>query len=94
MLNGEVCFFENFNKTSQKLSGKVGGFSVSPGKLLSDYASMDRFTSFKILKEHLTSPCIFEVTKAARPCAAFSNIRTWREVQSRRRASARPIRWR
>lgn len=35
MLNGEVCFFENFNKTSQKLSGKVGGFSVSPGKLLS-----------------------------------------------------------
>jgi uncharacterized protein with WD repeat len=32
MLNGEVCFYENFQKTAQKLSGKVGGFSVSPGE--------------------------------------------------------------
>lgn len=31
MLNSEVCFFENFTKTQLKLSGKVGGFSVSPG---------------------------------------------------------------
>lgn len=31
MLNGDVCFFENFTKTQQKLTGKVGGFSVSPG---------------------------------------------------------------
>lgn len=31
MLNGEVCFYENFIKTPLKLSGKVGGFSVSPG---------------------------------------------------------------
>lgn len=31
MLNGEVCFFENFTKTQLKLSGKVGSFSVSPG---------------------------------------------------------------
>ncbi|CRK94154.1 CLUMA_CG007673, isoform A [Clunio marinus] len=31
MLNNEICFYENFVKTSQKLSGKVGGFSVSPG---------------------------------------------------------------
>ena len=36
MLNGEVCFFENFTKTQQKLSGKVGGFSVSPGSLIND----------------------------------------------------------
>lgn len=35
MLNGEVCFYENFVKTQQKLSGKVGGFSVSPGEKLS-----------------------------------------------------------
>jgi translation initiation factor 2A len=35
MLNGEVCFFENFVKNAaMKLSGKVGGFSVSPGKKL------------------------------------------------------------
>lgn len=33
MHNGEVCFYENFVKTQQKLSGKVGGFSVSPGKV-------------------------------------------------------------
>lgn len=32
MLNSDVCFYENFTKTPQKLSGKVGGFSVSPGK--------------------------------------------------------------
>lgn len=31
MLNGDVCFYENFVKTELKLSGKVGGFSVSPG---------------------------------------------------------------
>lgn len=31
MLSGDVCFYENFSKTAQKLSGKVGGFSVSPG---------------------------------------------------------------
>lgn len=31
MLNGDVCFFENFTKTQLKLTGKVGGFSVSPG---------------------------------------------------------------
>lgn len=36
MLNGEVCFFENFTKTSQKLSGKVGGFSVSPGEVITN----------------------------------------------------------
>jgi hypothetical protein len=33
MLNSEVCFYENFQKTAQKLSGKVGGFSVSPGEI-------------------------------------------------------------
>lgn len=31
MINGEVCFYENFVKTQLKLSGKVGGFSISPG---------------------------------------------------------------
>jgi translation initiation factor 2A len=31
MLNGEICFYENFVKTQLKLSGKVGSFSVSPG---------------------------------------------------------------
>lgn len=31
MLNGDVCFFENFTKTQLKLSGKVGSFSISPG---------------------------------------------------------------
>lgn len=31
LLNNEVSFFENFVKTSNKLSGKLGGFSVSPG---------------------------------------------------------------
>lgn len=36
MLNGDVCFFENFTKTQLKLSGKVGGFSVSPGVLMGD----------------------------------------------------------
>lgn len=31
MINGEVTFYENFVKTNQKLGGKLGGFSVSPG---------------------------------------------------------------
>lgn len=31
MLNGDVCFYEDFTKTQKKLSGKVGAFSVSPG---------------------------------------------------------------
>lgn len=35
MLNGDVCFFENFTKTQLKLTGKVGCFSVSPGWLKS-----------------------------------------------------------
>lgn len=30
-VNGDVCFYENFVRTQLKLSGKVGGFSVSPG---------------------------------------------------------------
>lgn len=38
MLNGEVHFYvsegtSGFSKTSKKLGGKTGGFSVSPGKL-------------------------------------------------------------
>lgn len=31
LLNGELSFFENFVKASHKLSGKLGGFSISPG---------------------------------------------------------------
>lgn len=31
LLNGELSFFENFVKAPHKLSGKLGGFSISPG---------------------------------------------------------------
>lgn len=32
MVNGEVNFYENFTKSQTKLGGKIGAFSVSPGK--------------------------------------------------------------
>lgn len=32
MINGEVNFYENFTQSQQKISGKIGAFSVSPGK--------------------------------------------------------------
>jgi translation initiation factor 2A len=33
LINGEVNFYENFVKAPHKLSGKLGGFSISPGSI-------------------------------------------------------------
>lgn len=45
MLNGDVCFYEDFTKTQLKLSGKVGGFSVSPGKsILGSWTFLNDFS--------------------------------------------------
>lgn len=57
MLNGDVCFYENFVKTPQKLSGKVGGFSVSPGML-----------SLKLVSMYFNNVCFRYISR----CALFA----------------------
>lgn len=75
MLNGEVCFFEDFIKTQLKISGKVGSFSVSPG-LLSRSPECALNLIPPSFQEHHMLPFTCVGIKEVHRCADYSNTQT------------------
>lgn len=99
MLNGDVHFYEKsedgFSKTQQKLTGKVGGFSVSPG----NYIELDRgkntssYIFFYLQDNHHTLRFTFAEPRAVRHCAVCLNILILKQVQLHPKASHKRTKW-